>query len=136
MSKTKNSILAKVKEWLKDFDSEKEGLRDLQQYGCVSGQVNFLTYYSDTNKFFDDHKKEIFDLVQEYLQMSGISLQEFFLQANNFPLDKNEILSETFFEGINGLLKNPEYKEVLKNWLAWFGFEQTAYNYYSEKYER
>lgn len=40
-------------------------LDNVLSYGCVSGTVCNLIYYSDTELFFDRHADEIFDLYNE-----------------------------------------------------------------------
>ena len=49
-----------------DYDSADDLLRsmeDLQQYGCVSGMIGELIYYDDTEKFFDEYKEEINEMI-------------------------------------------------------------------------
>jgi len=136
----KNKLKSEVLEWLESKTeenySEKQILEDLQQNGCASGMVGNLIYYSDTVEFFKRNKKEIYSLVEDFLLNTGESLQEFFSHANNFPLDEQELKSETFVNGIDGLIKNnKDIADQIMNWLAWFGFEESANQYYSEKYE-
>lgn len=38
---------------------------DLSRFGCVSGMVGFLCWYSDTHAFFQRHYDEIEELRQE-----------------------------------------------------------------------
>lgn len=38
-------------------------LKDVINYGCVSGIVSSLIYYTDTEKFFDDFSNEILELL-------------------------------------------------------------------------
>jgi hypothetical protein len=134
-------ILTEVKNYLSDKIendyTEKQILEQLQQHGCISGMVGELIYYSDTVKFYDKHKKEIISLIEDYCNQTGQTLKGFLMGANNFPLDKNEIEKESFVTGINGLIrKNKDVEDQIKNWLTWFGFEEVAYRYYSEKYEQ
>jgi len=140
-NKMKNSaILKEVKTWVNDkIDpnyTEKQILEELLQHGCISGMVGGLIYYSDTCRFYNKHRKEIFAITEEFIQMIGGGLKEFLQSANNFPLDKNELENESFVTGISGLIrKNSEVADQIKNWFAWFAFEEVARNYYSEKYE-
>lgn len=134
-----NTILKDVKLWLAekvevDY-TEKQILEDLQHGGCISGMVSGLIYYSDTCRFYNKHRQSIFALVEEYCDQTGMTLKEFLQSANNFPLDKRELEHETFVTGISGLIRrNKDLADQIKNWFAWFGFEETAYQYYSEKY--
>ena len=40
----------------KDSEGYATYLNDVLEHGCVSGMVGGLTYYHDTEKFFEDHK--------------------------------------------------------------------------------
>jgi len=135
-----HTILDEVKNWLdyRNFEevSEKTSLKELQEHGCISGMISDLIYYYDTNRFYNKHRQEIFKLVDEFCSETGENLNDFLTHANNFPLDKKEINSYSFCNGISGLIKKfSDEAEQIKNWFAWFGFEETAYRYYSEKYE-
>jgi len=151
----KGSIKEAVINWSNEDQEnypEKSKLEDLQSHGCISGMVSDLIYYADTVKFYKAHKKEIISLVSEFCENTGETLKDFISHANNFPLectggykygeDKNgkfkvdSISSYHFVQGIDGLIKDfPDYSDQIMNWFAWFGFEETAYQYYSEKYE-
>lgn len=86
-------------------------MEDLQRYGCVSGMITDLIYYDDTNKFYDNYKDDINELLSNLLDGSGLSIQEFF--GKNFDNDDPLILN----------FSN-------KNLLAWFGFEESSYRIY------
>ena len=136
----KNTIEKEVKNWLavkvEDDYTEKQVLEDLQHGGCISGMVGELIYYHDTCRFYNKHRQSIFALVEDFCQNTGESLKEFLQHANNFPLSKEEIERESFVTGMAGLIrKNKDLSDQIKNWFAWFGFEETAFRYYSEKYE-
>lgn len=70
---------------------------DLLNYGCISGMVTSLIYYSDTHRFFEQHYDEIEELREEYEESTGCTL---------------------------------EIKNDLKNFLAWFAFEEVARQMY------
>lgn len=92
-------------------------LEDLQRYGCVSGMITDLIYYDDTNKFYDNYKDDINELLSNLLDGSGLSIQEFF--GKNFDNDDPLILN----------FSN-------KNLLAWFRFEESSYRIYEEIKEK
>lgn len=92
-------------------------LEDLQRYGCVSGMITDLIYYDDTNKFYDNYKDDINELLSNLLDGSGLSIQEFF--GKNFDNDDPLILN----------FSN-------KNLLAWFGFEESSYRIYEKIKEK
>lgn len=92
-------------------------MEDLQRYGCVSGMITDLIYYDDTNKFYDNYKDDINELLSNLLDGSGLSIQEFF--GKNFDNDDPLILN----------FSN-------KNLLAWFGFEESSYRIYEKIKEK
>ena len=125
-------------EWINNYseDEQKTILNDLLQNGCISGMVSGLIYYSDTVKFYQRNRKEIFAMVEDFCAQTGEGLKEFLQGANNFPLDKNDLENETFVSGITGLIrKNSDSADQIKNWFSWFAFEEMARIIYSEKYE-
>lgn len=71
---TDNTLLKEVIEELldkiKDEGEEETKLyiRDVLTYGCSSGIVTSLIYYTDTKKFFKKHMDEIFNILNESIQ--------------------------------------------------------------------
>ena len=59
-------------------------VEEMVTYGCQSGIVSALITYSDTEKFFDNHSNEIFELVED-------AKQEGIIDMNNFELSKNNL---------------------------------------------
>ncbi len=49
-------------------------LSDVCQYGCISGLVSDLIYYTDTRAFFDKHYPEIEDIRIEYEEATGSTI--------------------------------------------------------------
>ena len=93
------------------------GMEDLQRYGCVSGMIHSLIYYDDTNRFYEDYKEEINDLLSNLIENTGLSVSQLF--GDNFDNEDPLIL---------------DYSN--KNLLAWFGFETTANSIYEKVYEQ
>ena len=91
-------------------------MENLQRYGCVSGMIGSLIYYDDTNKFYDEYKEEINDLLSDLIDGTGLSMNELF--GDKFDNEDPLVL-----ECSN------------KNLLAWFGFEETANKLYEKVYE-
>ncbi len=100
-----------------DIDNLIKDMEDLQRYGCVSGMIQGLIYYDETNEFYDNYKDDINELLSDLLDGSGLSIQEFF--EKNFDNDDPLILN----------FSN-------KNLLAWFGFEESSYRIYEEIKEK
>ena len=84
-------------------------MENLQKYGCVSGMIGSLIYYDDTNKFYDEYKEEINDLLSDLIDGTGLSMSELF--GDKFDNEDPLVL---------------DYSN--KNLLAWFGFEETLRN--------
>ena len=76
-------------------------------YGCQSGTVGFLIYYSDTVRFYRRYREEIDTLLYEEMEDIGLySPAELF--GNKW--DKEDPLGR---------------EDYNQNLLAWFGFEET-----------
>ena len=83
-------------------------------HGCQTGVVGHLIYYSDTVKYYDDHKDEINELLYNLLWGCGFkSPSELFGDKWD---DEDPLALDTYN----------------KNLLAWFGFEETMRNLASE----
>ena len=65
-------------------------VEDITTYGCASGCVPALVYYSDTEAFFDRHSEEIFELIED-------AAKEGIIDKNRLELTKNN-LAWTAFE--------------------------------------
>jgi hypothetical protein len=80
-------------------------LSELSHHGCISGIISELIYTQDCVRFYDRFEASILEIVDDFLESTG----------------------ETFGEFINHL--RPEVFDLvsLKNALAWFAVEETAY---------
>ena len=75
-------------------------VEEIVTYGCQSGIVSALITYSDTEKFFDNHANEIFELMEDMRQEGIINMNNFELSKNNlawfaFKTIAQEIYQET-----------------------------------------
>ena len=52
------------------------------EFSCISGCIGELIYYSQTEAIFKNHFNEIFELVEEFKENSGMNL-DIELTANN-----------------------------------------------------
>jgi len=96
------------KEHASGYDSGMAGfMRDLHYGGCQSGLVGALVYYSDTVKFHDEFEDDIWNLLYESAQDSGVNIL-------------------TYVGSMNGA-ENVGTADQFKNLLAWFAFEETAF---------
>jgi len=109
MNKLEKHVKKWIKEQAKDYESGTHVMKDLMYGGCQSGYVGHLIYYTDTTKFYKKYSKEINELLSNF-------------HENSFTLfgDKWDVGDPLALEPMNQCL------------LAWFGFEETAQNLYSD----
>ena len=73
-------------------------MKDIIDYGCVSGTVKSLITYKDTEKFFDKYADEIFDLMNEKRD-DGWDLNNIEFNKNNLAWFAFEtIVQEIYYE--------------------------------------
>lgn len=75
ISKSPNTIQAIAAKEALDYHCPKAFLEDVTQYGCASGVVSRLIYYSDTHQFFDDHYEEINELRSDFEDETSTTLK-------------------------------------------------------------
>jgi hypothetical protein len=98
-----------IDEW-GNYEDKKSIFTDVLDYGCQSGTVGFLIWYSDTVRFYKQYRSEINDLLYEVTGSCGIySLKELFGKK----WDDEDPLATDYYN---------------QNLLAWFGFEETLRN--------
>ena len=96
-------------EWY-NYDDKKSIFTDVLYYGCQSGIVSDLIYYSDTTKFYSIYQVEINELLYNTLWSCGCK-------------SPSELFSEKWDD------EDPLAIDVSnQNLLAWFGFEETMRN--------
>ena len=87
--------------------SEIEGIEDdeilstveeMVTYGCQSGIVSALITYSDTEKFFDNHANEIFELIEDMRQEGIINMNSFELSKNNLAWFAFETIAQEIYQ--------------------------------------
>ena len=87
--------------------SEIEGIEDdeilstveeIVTYGCQSGIVSALITYSDTEKFFDNHANEIFELIEDMRQEGIINMNNFELSKNNLAWFAFETIAQEIYQ--------------------------------------
>ena len=102
-----------------DYNDKKGIFTDVLHYGCQSGIVGELIYYTDTVRFYKQYREEINDLLYEIMNETGL-----YAPSDLFgdKWDKEDPLAQYDYN---------------QNLLAWFGFEETLRNigYNFEKLE-
>ena len=68
-------------------------VENITTYGCVSGTVPALTYYSDTEAFFDRHSEEIFELIEDMAEEGIIDKNRLELSKNNLAWTAFELIA-------------------------------------------
>jgi len=96
-----------IKEWILETQ-ETEDIKNISEQGCVNGACNDLIYYDDTTKFYDDHKNEIWEMLEEETKQFGYKDVFEYIGALTGAKDIN---SDTSF----------------KNLLAWWSVENICY---------
>jgi hypothetical protein len=105
-----DEILAKMDDYDgTDRANIKSWALDLQTGGCASGFVSSLIYYKETGEFYDEHEEEIWERLGDAADLTG---------------DKNIF---EFIARLNGS-ENVATDYGFKNLLAWFSFENTAFD--------
>ena len=72
-------------------------VEEIVTYGCQSGIVSALITYSDTEKFFDNHSNEIFELVEDMRQEGMIDMNNFELSKNNLAWFAFETIAQEIY---------------------------------------
>jgi len=87
--------------------SDKKGIfTDVLHYGCVSGMVGFLIYYSDTIPFYKKHQDEINEMLHEFMwEIGSYNPKDVF--GKNWD-EEDPLCIETHNQ----------------NLMAWYGFEE------------
>lgn len=68
----------KIKEWLlEEYRDEPGTIKDIAEHGCISGVCSSLIYYQDTTEFYDTHRTEIWEMMNEDARNMGMHFAEF-----------------------------------------------------------
>jgi hypothetical protein len=108
----KTRLEKRVADWACSIADDYDGdpcrpLREVLQHGCASGVVTPLIYYKDTERFYRRYEAEIWDLVADCAARRGERTFSFLVNLNR---------------------DQPGGYTQVANMLAWFGFEEAAYN--------
>lgn len=95
-----------ISEW-SNYDDKTNIFKDVLHYGCQSGMVGFLIYYSDTVRFYKQYREEIDNLLYEEMEGCGFDSPTDLFGSK---WDKEDPLGRDCYN---------------QNLLAWFGFEET-----------
>ncbi|WP_417822374.1 hypothetical protein [Terasakiella sp.] len=70
-----HSMKAHIAQIIMDHDEPETYLSDILNYGCISGCVSELVYYSDTHAFYDQYYYEIEELRQSFEEETGCAIE-------------------------------------------------------------
>ena len=81
----KHEVVEIIMDQVDGLDNEEifSAVEEIVTYGCATGVVPALITYDDTDKFFDNHADEIFELVED-------AKEEEIKKQNEFILCKND----------------------------------------------
>lgn len=102
-------ILVNHIEDCESFEEVRGFMEDLKQYGCSSGMIGELLYYSDTKKFFIENMDEIQDYINTLVQEHVYSINE--LDINEIVWVVFEAIANEFFYTIDDEMDNIEVEE-------------------------
>ena len=82
----KHEVVEIILDQVDGLDNEEifSAVEEIVTHGCATGVVPALITYDDTDKFFDNHADEIFELIED-------AKQEGIINMNNFELSKNNL---------------------------------------------
>ena len=88
----KNDVLQFVISSSNDSEDAQTLLEDINRYGCEGGQIPHLIYYTDTVKYFKEHKREIIDLFSEIynINLNNLGVEEYSELSEIIGLDDYE----------------------------------------------
>ena len=61
----KNDVINYLLEYNNNSEDLQTHLEDINNYGCESGQVNHLIYYTDTVAYYEEHENEIIEMLEQ-----------------------------------------------------------------------
>lgn len=106
---TRNVCNYVIDKW-SEYDNKKSIFTDVLDYGCQSGVVGSLIYYSDTVAYYKRYKNEINELLYQTMNECGL-------------------YAPTDLFGDKWDKEDPLCNDITnQNLLAWFGFEETLRN--------
>ena len=97
----KHDVAEIIMDQVEELDNNNEVLelvKEIITYGCQSGIVSALITYSDTEKFFDNHSNEIFELIEDMRQESIIDMNNFELSKNNLAWFAFETIAQEIYQ--------------------------------------
>ena len=97
----RHEVIEIIMDQVGGLDNDNEILAAVEEivtYGCQSGIVSVLITYSDTDKFFNNHADEIFELIEDTKQEGIIDMNNFTLSKNNLAWFAFETIAQEIYQ--------------------------------------
>ena len=97
----KHEVAEIIMDQVEELDNDNEVLELVEEivtHGCATGVVPALITYDDTDKFFDNHADEIFELVEDMKQEGLIDMNNFELSKNNLAWFAFETIAQEIYQ--------------------------------------
>lgn len=153
MTKLREEVLEIIKEQGSE-EEQKSYMENVMQYGCVSGVVIELIYYTDTEAWFNEFRDDIMELLHETMDLYGTyegdeemifgdkwntleeCVEDFESELDYDDFESDEEYNDAVEEEWHEYVENVDLYEDRdnRNLLAWFSFEETVRDIYEEKY--
>ena len=96
----KHEVVEIIMDQVDGLDDNKifSAVEEIVTHGCASGVVPALITYDDTDKFFDNHADEIFELAEDMKQEGIIDMNNFELSKNNLAWFAFEAIAQEIYQ--------------------------------------
>ena len=97
----RHEVIEIIMDQVDGLDNDNEifsAVEEIVTYGCQSGIVSALITYDDTEKFFNNHVDEIFELVEDVKQEGIIDMNNFTLSKNNLAWFAFETIAQEIYQ--------------------------------------
>lgn len=107
-STLKDNVIDIILNHIDDYENPITFLEEVLQYGCSSGMVSELIYFTETKCFFIKHMEEIFDI---YNEVKDNLSPDFEVDSNNLSwLAFEHVVNEIYNE-----VTIAEYEEIIED---------------------
>ena len=96
----KHEVAEIIMDQVDGLDNEEifSAVEEIVTHGCATGVVPALITYDDTDKFFDNHADEIFELVEDMKQEGLIDMNNFESSKNNLSWLAFETIAQEIYQ--------------------------------------
>lgn len=96
----KHEVVEIILDQVDGLDDNKifSAVEEIVTYGCATGVVPALITYDDTDKFFDNHADEIFELIEDAKAEGLIDMNNFTLSKNNLAWFAFELIAQEIYQ--------------------------------------